>query len=102
MPFSEELFTESRSRLRLSRRQKRENNRKRAPGASEDPGHPLEVSREDLVELQGSDGTLEQVRRQIQENPDSTSSRGEFFLRDGVMYRRWVPVGGEDWHIQYC
>ena len=59
-----------------------------APGASEDPGHPLEVSCEDLVELQKSDESLEQVQRQIQENPDGTSSRGGFFLRDGVMYRR--------------
>ena len=95
MPLSEldeKLFTESRSRLRLSHRQKQENDLKRAPGASEDPGHPLEVSCEDLVELQKSDETLEQVRRQIQENPDG--SKGRFLLRDGVMYRRWVPVGG--------
>ena len=100
VPFSEldeELFGESRSRQRLSKRQKRENNRKRAPGASEDPGHPLEVSREDLVELQRSDESLDQVQRQVQESPDGTSSRGGFFLRDGVLYRRWVPVGGEDW-----
>ena len=68
-----------------------------APGASEDPGHPLEASCEDLVELQKSEESLKQVQRQIQENPDGTSSRGGFFLRDRVMYRRWVPVGGEDW-----
>ena len=100
VPFSElddDLFTESRGRPKLSKRQKRENNQKRFPGASEDPGHPLEVSRDDLVELQKADETLEPVRRQILQNPDGTSSRGGFFVRDGVMYRTWVPVGGEDW-----
>ena len=87
----------SQSRQRLSKRQKRENNRKRAPGASEDLGHLLEVSREDLVEFQRPDESLDQVRRQVQESQEGTSSKGGFFLKDGVLYRRWVPVGGEDW-----
>ena len=95
--YTEMLFGVSRSRQRLSKRQKWENNCKRAPGASEDPGHLLEVSREDLVELQRSDEYLDQVWRQVQESPEGKISRGGFFLKDGVLYRRWVPVGGEDW-----
>ena len=95
--YTEMLFGVRRSRQRLSKRQKWENNCKRAPGASEDPGHLLEVSREDLVELQRSDESLDQVWRQVQESPEGKISRGGFFLRDRVLYRRWVPVGGEDW-----
>ena len=101
MPFSElddDLFTESRGRPKLTKSQKRGNKRKRFPRMQEDPAeHPLEVSREDLVDLQETDKSLEPVWRQVQENPDGVSSRGGFFMRDGVLYRTWMPVGGEAW-----
>ena len=84
MPFSQ--CTESRGRPKLTKNQTQGNKRKRFPRMQEDPAeHPLEVSREDLVDLQKTDKSLEPVWRQVQENPDGVSSRGGFFTRDGVL-----------------
>lgn len=35
--------------------------------------------------------------RQILEDPDRANLKGRFFMRDGVLYRKWVPMDGEGW-----
>ena len=66
VPYSEldeDLFTENRGRPRLSKRQKCENSPKQFPQARENPGHPLEVSLDDLVELQKLNKSLKPMWR---------------------------------------
>lgn len=80
MPFSESddgLFTESQGRHEHEAEVREQS--KVVPGASEDPGHLLEVSRDDLVELQKLDESLEPVWRQVLEDADKTRSRDGFF-----------------------
>ena len=71
---------------------KRENKRQQFPRMQEDPAeHPLEVSREDLVDLLKTDKSPRKT-----EEPRWVSSRGRFFMRGGVLYCTWTPVGGEN------
>ena len=54
-------------------------------------GNPLELSAEELRELQQNDPTLEVLRR-LAEDGDGVSGGKGFFYRDGLLRRRWIPV----------
>ena len=54
-------------------------------------GNPLELSAEELRELQQNDPTLE-VPRRLAEDGDGVSGGKGFFYRDGLLRRRWIPV----------
>ena len=87
--FDSSLFPEPREKTRLSRSEKRRNRRERATTTpTDEESHPLEISANELKELQAADPTLEAVRNAA----SSVAGRG-FFVRDGLLYRRYVPPG---------
>ena len=61
--------------------------------------HPLNITRQELKELQEGDESLRPAWEQAR-----TVSLGEgnmFFVREGLLYRRWSPVGaGEDREVE--
>ena len=91
MDFAEELFVVGKERVRQSRRQKRLERRKHAVQAQE---HPLDLTIEELQELQQADETLAEVRKAAK---GGTSRAGiGFYYQDGVIYRSWVPRGRDE------
>ena len=89
------LFQASRNRPHKTRRQKRAERQRRAEVMRDELDHPLNITRQELKELQEGDESLRPAWEQAR-----TVSLGEgnmFFVREGLLYRRWSPVGaGED------
>ena len=93
--FDNNLFSTSRSKPTLTRKEKRENNSKYTATRSEEtPKNPLEMSSQQFIALQKADATLEHVRKAARGHP-STAGVG-FFERDGFICRRWIPPGKAD------
>ena len=95
--FAEELFTEGRTKTRLSGSQKREHNLQLIQ--EQTPKHPLEMTAGELSQLQEVDSSLDAVRRAVK-GEASTAGSG-FFRRDGLIYRKWTPPGQdqEEWAL---
>jgi hypothetical protein len=94
--FAEEVFKGGRERQGLTRRQKRQGRQryreeKQSRGAEVEEGPP-ELTSEELKKLQQEDPMLEVARRLTEEGEASSGDRG-FFYRDGLLMRRWMPVG---------
>ena len=108
----EELFSGGRTRVKLTRREKRaERKRKmeletvigedgrddtdeeedRNGREDSDDRHELDISSEELKVLQATDSTLGKVRSAAKTR-ESTVGVG-FFYRDGLLFRRWVHSG---------
>ena len=87
----EELFQGGREKEKQSRRQKRANRQKHAERKNL---HPLDLSMQELKQLQGEDETLAAVRRGT-EGEISPAGRG-FFKKEGLIYRRWTPPGRDE------
>ena len=96
--FAEELFTEGRTKPRLSRSQKREHNLQFIQ--EQTPKHPLEMTAGELSQLQEEDSSLDAVCWAVK-GEASTAGSG-FFRRDGLIYRKWTPPGQnqEEWQIE--
>ena len=93
--FDDSIFIESPAKPWMSRQEKRENNRRYSSTNATDNGrHPLDLSTDELRQLQEQDSTLQAVREAAQ-GTGSTAGR-VFFVRDGLIYRRYVPPGGGD------
>ena len=58
-----------------------------------DECHPLDLSTDELWQLQEQHSTLQAVREAAQ-GTGSTVGRG-FFVRDGLIYQRYVPPDGD-------
>ena len=95
-----ELFMESREKVRQSRSEKREERVKRCQPessvVSEDAGgqvcqHELDISAKEMQDLQAADLSLRGVLK-VAEIQSSRFGRA-FFLKAGLLYRRWVPSG---------
>ena len=93
------LFQASRNRPHQTRRQKRAERQRRAEAMRDELDHPLNITRQELKELQEGDESLRPAWEQVR-----TVSLGEgnmFFVREGLLYRRWSPVGaGEDREVE--
>ena len=48
-----------------------------------------DLSKKQLWTLQKADSTLEKIRQVVSTNHDGTSQ--QFYEKDGLMYRRWIP-----------
>ena len=51
--------------------------------------HALDVSADEMKVLQDTDTTLQTLKRAAEDDP----SEGGYFLRDGLLFRRWTPPG---------
>ena len=97
--WDEELFAGGKVKTKLSRKQKRAGRvqfRQKEGEESTTFYHPLDLTSEELSQLQRKDESLEEVRKAAK---GGASSAGPgFFEREGLLYRRWVPLGrdGED------
>ena len=90
--FDDDLFTPGRQRVRLTRRQRRACRRKHAAVGTGGPDITVELSAEELKELQEKDDTLA-VLRKVADGQSSTMAGPGFFRREGLLYRRWTPPG---------
>ena len=108
----EELFSGGRTRVKLTRREKRAERKRRMEletvigedvrddsdeeedrngREDSDDRHELDISSEELKVLQATDSTLGKVRSAAKIR-ESTVGVG-FFYRDGLLFRRWVHSG---------
>ena len=96
--FDVSLFAPAgRSKTRLTRAQKRENHRRHRFAARTDQTEPgaLDITTEDLRELQENDGSL--IRSRPIADGEPTATAGEmFFRRKGLLYRQYNPAGSDD------
>ena len=97
LEFADDIFVGGWERVQLSRRQKRANAFLHAPRAGEweakegPTRHSLDLTSEELKELQMGDETLENVRKAVR--GEACSAGIGFFEREGLVYRRWTPPG---------
>ena len=95
--FDDDIFVASREKRKLTRTQKRVERRQHAQGpeaVAEDGQlgrHTLELTSEELAEMQRADKTLVAVREAAEGTPSTAG--GGFFKRDDLIYRRWTPPG---------
>ena len=93
----DKLFSRTHNKKRLTRSKKRKDRRKHhlvQDTSNIPPPHILDMSSKDFKELQQQDPTLSAVREAAKGCP-STPGVG-FFIRDGVLFRRWIPPGRSD------
>ena len=98
-PFNFDNSETKPARTPMSKSERRTHNRcytsAAVAGATREACHPLDITTDKLRQLQEQDMTLEAVRGAVR-GECSTAGRG-FFVRDGVVYRRYVPPGcGEE------
>ena len=103
----DDIFGESNGRKRKSKKEKRAEKRRREElelsekvdvEREEDQNHnidrhELDISAEEMKELQATDSTLREARIVVKE-PGRGNQAG-YFLREGLLYRRWIPRGRE-------
>ncbi len=100
--FSEDLFVGGKTdRPRVTRRQKRQERHRHGlerakdrPQRKSDSNQSLGISGAELRRLQGADHTLATLRAAAQGKVNAAGPN--FFERDGLVYRRWVPPGREE------
>ena len=90
--FDNDLFTPGRQRVRLTLCQRRACRRKHAAVGTGGTNITVELSAEELRELQEKDDTLV-VLRKVADGQSSTMAGPRFFRRDRLLYRRWTPPG---------
>ena len=93
----DDLFEIPRERSRKTRREKRQARRqygliraKDRKGPTEQPEGILTIDCEGMRGMQEGDDTLSTVRELTGENS------GPFCLKSGLLYRKWVPSGGQE------
>ena len=89
-----DLLPASRNRPHQMRRQKRAKRQRRAEAMRDELDHPLNITHQELKELQEGDKSLRSAWKQAH-----TVSLGEgnmFFVREGLLYCRWSPVGASE------
>ena len=94
--FDDDLFSQSRERVPLTRRQKRERRlafwRESTVSGNAIPSETcqtMDMTCEQFRQLQKDDPTL----KQAWETVDKPSLKGTFVIRDGLLYRMWEPPG---------
>ena len=92
----DDMFLSFQEKERLTRSQKQEAKKQYAretePETDKELGrHALDMSSEELAELQQSDDSLIAVRKASEGKPNTAG--GGFFKRDGLIYRQWTPPG---------
>ena len=87
----EELFQGGQEKEKQTRRQKRIERQKHAEKRNL---HPLDVSLQELQQLQEEDETLEAVRKAA--DGGNSSAERVFFKEEGLIYRRWTPPGRDE------
>ena len=93
--WDEDIFTASRERAKLTKRQKRINKKQyRRDTEQQPPAHPLDLTAEELRDMQEKDDSLAAVRKAAIGGV-STAGTG-FFEREGLLYRRWTPRGRDE------
>lgn len=94
--FDDSLFTDRPARLRHTRAEKRRDRQRHALATvtSYLSPTPLDITAEGLQELQTADSTLEAVGKTAR-GESGTAGQG-FFKKDGLLYRRYVPLGCEE------
>ena len=95
--FADDLFRQDgRAKPRQTRKQKREERARHGVIRAKDLPQKAPTwnfgSKEELIELQRTDDTLETVRKEASGQTEAVDSG--LFERDGVIYRRWIPAGG--------
>ena len=108
----EEMFGKSHEKIKKTRKEKREERRRRQQletdggGEVEELGQPegeatggvgqheLDISLQELKELQADDATLKQVWEAV-ERRAAVKGTG-FFTENGLLYRRWIPRGRDE------
>ena len=116
----EELFSGGRTRVKLTRREKRAERKRmeletvigedgrddsdeeedRNGREDSDDRHELDILSEELKVLQATDSTLGKVRSAAKTR-ESTVGVG-FFYRDGLLFRRWVHSGRNKGDSSWC
>ena len=91
--FADDLFSEGRRRVHLTRRQRRLHNARVVQQRGQ--ADPLDLSAAELKELQQTDDSLNAVRHAAMGQPSTVAETG-FLERDGLLFRRWKPVSGGD------
>ena len=87
--FDVNLFAGGREKVKLSRKENRINkHRFRQEGSTQ---HPLDLTAEELRQLQEEDRSLEAVRKAVR--GEASSAGAGFFRRDGLIYRKWSSPG---------
>ena len=103
----DDIFGESNGRKRKSKKEKRAEKRRREElelsekvdvEREEDQNHNIErheldISAEEMKELQATDPTLREARIAVKEQ--GRGNRAGYFSREGLLYRRWIPRGRE-------
>ena len=93
--WNEDIFTASRERAKLTKRQKRINKKQyRRDTEQQALAHPLDLTAEELRDMQEKDDSLAAVRKAAIGGV-STAGTG-FFEREGLLYRRWTPRGRDE------
>ena len=90
----ETLFQASRNRPKQTRRQKRTDRRRRAEALRDELNHPLNITRQELEELQKGDKSLRPAWEQANTMP--LCGENMFFVRGGLLFRRWSPTGANE------
>ena len=90
--FADEMFEGGRTREKLSKSQRRRNKQARVVGQQ---WQPLNLTTQQLAQKQAEDETLDGIRRILEEQSLEPGS-GEFFVRNGSMYRLWQRVKEKD------
>ena len=83
--FDDKLFVSARPRECKSRRAKREERHAHSDKACQT------WTRQQLQELQEKDESLAPLRGLIKSQSDA--QKGDFYVRDGLLYRKWLPPG---------
>ena len=93
MQFEDGIFVCGRERTRLTRSQKRASRRKYAAEGGSQGGQDgcLDMTSDELRDLQEKDDTLAAVRRAA--IGEACSAGVGFFKQDGLLYRKWTPPG---------
>ena len=79
------MFKASKIRATLTRKQKHENSQRHKEAPTESSSL-TDISMEQLKAFQNTDPTLEKIWQGMMNSRD-----GQFFEKDGLLYRRWVP-----------
>ena len=94
--FGEDLFVTARAdKVKKSKRAERSHWSENHTAGNDDEAkpthhcHALDVSADEMKVLQDTDTTLQTLKRAAEDDP----SEGGYFLRDGLLFRRWTPPG---------
>ena len=86
--FADEMFEGGRTREKLSKSQRQHNKQSRVV---EQQRQHLDLTTQQLAQKQAEDETLDGIQRILEEQSSEPGS-GEFFVRNGLMYRLWERV----------